>query len=79
MPIEQSSFAFASSVNVVFFLKLFFILFVIFYTFFAFMLFKQIQLVTKEFYTPVMPFLKFIGIVNFGISLALIFLVMGLF
>ena len=79
MPIEQGVANIAGNVNVVFFVKLFLILFVIFYSFFAFMLFKQIQLVAKEFYTPIMPFLKFISIVNFGLSLALIFLVLGLF
>lgn len=79
MPVDSTSLGFIYNINIVFWIKIFLILFIIFYCVFSFMLIKQIQMVTKELPTPIMPFLKFISIVNFGISLALIFLVMGLF
>lgn len=79
MPIEQAALSITSGVNIVFWIKPFFALFLIFYFFFSFMLFKQIQSVTRELVTPIMPFLKFVGIINLGISLSLLFLVIGLF
>ncbi len=79
MPVEQGTLGIISSVNVVFWIKPFFLLFIVFYCFFSFMLIKQIQHVTRELPTPIMPFLRFIGILNLGVSISLLFLVIGLF
>jgi len=79
MPIEDSVSALVGNVNISLWGKLFLILFIIFYIFFAFMLFKQIQLMTRELATPAAPYLKFLGLINVGVAIALLFIVLGIF
>lgn len=61
------------------FLKSFIVLFLVFYSVFALILYRQIQLMNKKLPTTLSPFLKFVAIVHIGISLAVLFLVIGSF
>ena len=79
MPVVEISSNFFNSLDLNFFVKAFFILFLVFYTFFAIMLFRQVQIMTKKLPTQLSPLLKFIGLINVGVSLALLFLVVGMF
>ncbi len=65
--------------NASFGIKAFVVLFVFFYVFFALILFRQIQLMTHALPTIAGPFLKFVAIVQIGISLALLSIVIGAF
>ncbi|MEK7581662.1 MAG: DUF5657 family protein [Patescibacteria group bacterium] len=60
-------------------LKLFLVLFVIFYAVFSLILYRQIQIMTKRLPTQLSPLLRFIAIVNIGVSLAVLFLIVGNF
>lgn len=68
-----------TNLNLNFFLKAFFILFLFFYTIYSVMLFRQVQLMTTKLPTQLTPLLKFFGLINLGVSLALLFLVIGMF
>lgn len=59
--------------------KVFLILFLIFYVVFSMTLFRQIQTMSKKLPTSLSPFLKFISVLSIGISLALLFLIIGTF
>lgn len=76
MPVEN---LFNFNFGGVFIVKAFFILFLVFYTVFALIIFRQIQLMAKALPAPISPFLKFLAIVHIGISLALLFVVLGVF
>lgn len=79
MPIETiaSNFSIAASANFV--AKSFLILFLVFYSIFTFILFRQIQLMGRTLPMPLVPFLRFLAILQIGISLALLFVVVGTF
>jgi len=79
MPIVEASNNLFINLNTIFVIKAFFILFLVFYIFFAIMLFRQVQIMTKKLPTQLSPLLKFIGLLNVGISLALLFMVIGIF
>ncbi len=79
MPIETigNNFTFGASANFV--VKAFFILFLIFYAIFTLILYRQIQLMGRSLPTPLVPFLKFLAVLHIGVSLALLFVVVGVF
>jgi hypothetical protein len=79
MPIEETAFGQLAYINTNFVIKIFLILFLIFYTFFAFMLLRQIQTLAKELPTSIAPLLRFLAIINLGVSLAILFIVIGVF
>lgn len=79
MPIGGQAISFLNIFGFGFALKAFAILFVTFYVFFAFLIFRQTQLMLKAVPTAVSPFIKFVAILQMGISLALLFAVMGIF
>ena len=78
MPFEENALSFFTF-NFAFGVKAFLILFLIFYAIFSLILYRQIQVMGKSLPTEVVPFLRFVGIVHIGVSLALFFLVLGLF
>jgi len=59
--------------------KAFIILFLVFYTVFALILQKQVKLLSKKLPTPLTPHLRFAATLNIGVSIALLFLVLGLY
>lgn len=63
----------------VFIIKLFLILFLIFYSIFSLILLRQIQLMAKSLPISLSPSLKFVAIIQIGVSLALLFMVIGVF
>ena len=63
----------------IFIVKAFLVLFLVFYTVFALIIFRQIQLMVKALPAPISPFLKFVAIVHIGVSLAFLFVVLGVF
>lgn len=65
--------------NTAFGVEAFIVLFVIFYIVFALILYRQIQLMTKSLPTMLTPFLKFGAILQIGVSIALLFIIIGLF
>lgn len=79
MPVVEMGNNLFVSLKAIYFIKAFLILFLVFYVFFAIMLFRQIQIMTKKLPTQLSPLLKFFGFLNVGISLALLFLVIGIF
>ena len=79
MPIDETAFGQLANVNTNFVIKVFLILFLIFYAFFAFMLLRQIQTLAKELPTPAAPLLRFLAIINLGVSLAILLIVIGVF
>jgi hypothetical protein len=79
MPIVDLGTNLFASLNLNFFVKAFFILFLVFYTVYSVMLFRQVQIMTTKLPTQLSPLLKFFGLLNVGISLALLFLVVGMF
>lgn len=83
MPVEEVS-PFLSNLlggglDTGFFIKVFVVLFVIFYAVFSLIIFRQIQLMDRAIPTSIGPFLKFIGILQIGVSLAFLFIVIGAF
>ena len=79
MPIESAGLNLLSTINPSFMVKGFLILFTIFYIVFSTILFRQIDLMSEKLPTSVNPLLRFIAIVNIGVSLALFFLILGIF
>ena len=65
--------------NAVFIIKAFLGLFLVFYTVFALIIFRQVQLMAKTLPVSISPFLKFMAIIQIGVSLALLFVVLGVF
>src|SRR3989344_5733671 len=59
--------------------KAFFVLFLIFFAIFALILFRQIQLMGRSLPTVINPYLAFVAILHLGVSLALLFVVIGVF
>lgn len=66
-------------INSVFIVKLFLLLFLIFYAVFALTLYRQIQLMSTNMQSPLSPLLKFVAILHIGVSLTVLFLVLGTF
>lgn len=81
MPIEEVTRGtdFLGMLTAGFGVKAFLILFLVFYTFFALILFRQVQLMDRALPNSLSGFLKFLGIIHLGISLALLFIVLGAF
>ena len=79
MPIESAGLNLLSTINPSFVVKGFLILFTIFYIVFSTILFRQIDLMSEKLPTSVNPLIRFIAIVNIGVSLALFFLILGIF
>ena len=65
--------------NVGLLVKVFFLLFLLFYTIFSLIIFRQIQLMEKTLPLPLSPILTFSSILQIGVSLALLFAVLGAF
>lgn len=59
--------------------KVFLVLFLVFYTVFSLVVFRQVQLMEKTLPLPLSPILTFIAILQIGVSLALLFVVLGAF
>ena len=72
-------FDFLTFLSFAFIIKALFVLLLIFYTVFALVIFRQTQLMAKTLPTVLSPILKFIAILHVGISLALLFVVIGVF
>jgi len=72
-------FGFLSFLTGLFVFKAFFILFLIFFIIFSLILFRQVQIMSKALPMTLAPFLKFVAIILVGISLALLFIVLGVF
>ena len=70
---------FLTFLSFAFIIKALFVLLVIFYNVFALLIFRQTQLMAKTLPTVLSPILKFIAILHVGISLALLFVVIGVF
>lgn len=79
MPFEEAPVFANFSIGVGLGIKIFVVLFVIFYIVFALILYRQIQLMDRALPNPIAPFLKFVGILQIGVSLAFLFIVIGLF
>lgn len=79
MPIEDAVSNFSLGLGISFGIKAFFILFLIFYTIFALILYRQAQIMDKTLPTPIAGVLTFIAILQIGISLGLLFIVLGAF
>jgi len=79
MPIEEAGFEAVNSITVAFGVKSFLILFLIFYTVFALILYRQVQIMVRKLPTPLSPHLRFISILNVGLSITVLFLILGLF
>jgi len=78
MPVEEIT-NLTGKFNTAFGIKAFLILFLVFYCIFAMMLFRQIQLMSRTLPTVVFPLLKFLAIIHIGVSLAILFMVLGVF
>ena len=65
--------------NVGLLVKVFFLLFLLFYTIFSLIIFRQVQLMEKTLPLGLSPILTFISIIQIGVSLALLFVVLGAF
>ena len=70
---------FLDFLELAFFTKAFFVLFLIFYVVFSLIIFRQIQLMEKALPLSLSPLLTFIAILQIGVSLALLFVVLGVF
>lgn len=68
-----------SFLNVGLLAKVFFVLFLVFYTIFSLVVYRQVQLMKKTLPLPLSPVLTFIATLQIGISLALLFIVLGAF
>lgn len=78
MYLENGLFGFLE-IDALYVTKAFLILFIFFYVIFSLIIFRQIQIMAKTLPTSLSPYLKFIGIVQIGISLGLLFVVIGAF
>ena len=79
MPIETTGINIFEQIDLFIFVKVFFVLFVVFYAVFSLMLFRQVQIMSAKLPTALSPLLKFVGIVHIGISIAVLFFVVGSF
>jgi len=79
MPIEETAGNIFGQIRADLIIKLFFLLFLIFYLVFSLMLYRQIQLMCRTLPTPIAPFLKFVAVIHLGVSLAILFIVIGVF
>lgn len=79
MPIEDSGFDMLGVLSVAFGAKAFLILFLIFYAVFGVVLYRQVQLMSKKLPTPLSGHLRFISILNIGVSITILFFVIGTF
>lgn len=79
MPIESSGLDVINRLSAAFGVKAFLILFLIFYAVFAVILYRQVQLMGTKLPTPLNGHLKFIAILNIGVSLTILFFVIGTF
>ena len=79
MSIEGFDFDILGLFGLGFGLKAFLILFAVFYSVFALILYRQIQLMGRALPTSVVPFLRFVAIVHLGFSVALLFIIIGIF
>lgn len=79
MPIDETALGSFANISAVFGVKAFLVLFLIFYNILAVILFRQIQMTSSTLPTVLTPFLKFVGILHIGISLAVLFFVIGTF
>lgn len=78
MPVE-SGFGLFGNFSTEYGVKMFLILFLAFYTVFAFILYMQVNIMCRKLPTPLSPHLRFVSVLNIGISVAVIFLVLGSF
>ncbi len=60
-------------------IKIFLLLFLVFYAVFAIVLYTQIKQMGHKLPTSVNPFFKFIGLLNIGLALAILFITIGIF
>lgn len=67
------------SIDSLILIKSFLILFLVFYVVFAAILYRQVQIMNKKLLSSLSPILKFVAAVHIGISLAILFLVIGSF
>lgn len=79
MPIEEGGFEIVNNLSAAFGVKAFLILFLIFYAVFAVVLYRQVQLMSKKLPTLLSGHLRFIAILNIGISITILFFVIGTF
>jgi len=79
MPVDRGVFDVFAFITPHFGLKAFLILFLVFYAFFAIILYRQVQILNKKLPTQLSPLLRFLGIVHIGVSVAILFLVIGVF
>jgi len=76
MFLEKGLFSFLE-IDAIYVIKAFLILFLFFYVIFSLIIYRQIQVMSKILPTPFTPYLKFIGIIQIGISLGLLFITLG--
>ena len=74
----QELFNFLNVFSFGFGVKTFLILFLVFYAVFAFVLYTQIGQMSKKLPTSIDPSLKFIGFIHLGVSLAFLFISIGI-
>ena len=79
MPPDAVGFEILSGVNFALLVKAFFILFVVFYSVFALIQLRQIQLMERTIELGGGRFLKFLAIIQIGITLAILLIVIGTF
>lgn len=79
MPIEGIGNNLFGSIDTIFIVKAFFVLFLIFYAFFAVILFRQVQIMNRKLQTQLSALLKFVAFLHIGVSVSLLFLVIGAF
>ena len=79
MPPDAVGFEILSGVNFALLVKAFFILFVVFYSVFALIQLRQIQLMERTIELGGGRFLKFLSIIQIGITLAILLIVIGTF
>jgi len=79
MPVDEVGSGLIPSINSALVIKIFLILFLVFYVVFAFILFRQIQLMGRTLPTPTVPLLRFVATVHIGVSVALLFAIIGTF
>lgn len=79
MPVDERTAPIFEIINAAFAIKVFLVLFLVFYAVFALILYRQIQLMADKLPTPAVPLLRFLAILHIGVSLALLFIVIGVF
>lgn len=76
MYFEKGLFSFLE-IDAIYVTKAFVSLFLFFYVIFSLIIFRQVQVMAKTFSTPLIPYLKFVAIVQIGISLGLLLMIIG--